>query len=489
SHERLEKYRRRTVGGSTSAWGGRCIPFDPVDFMDRQFVADSGWPFQYDDLDSYYRTANQICEAGDYGYQAGQVFQDKQSEIFPGFDNEDLSSGALERWSPPTHFGKKYFDTLNQAQNLQLIYNLTCQHIQAGENGEHIDHIRVQSPEGIVHTVKADQFILAGGCVENTRMLLASNDVHANGLGNQHDALGRYYMAHLWGIINKVKLNPKVLGTYMHNFERDREGVYIRRRFGLSQKAQIEEEVLNIIGFFFRPQVEDPSHNDPIMSIIHLMKERKYSPKSIFEAQALRHWGNVIKGFPRAMSQIIEISKQRKQERRLPYVITPKNSSTQYFYYQAEQAPNVNSRITLHPTEKDETGVPRALVDIRFLPIDLKTVKVFHQKMSERFLQTGIGDFVYDEEAVEANFEQMVNNYDSGSHHIGSTRISDDPKTGVVDRDCKVHGIQNLYVAGASVFPTGSHANPTLTIVALALRLADKLKQSQSLKVSLSHEN
>ncbi|MFK7921340.1 MAG: GMC oxidoreductase [Bacteroidia bacterium] len=485
NHEPLEKYRRRTIGGTTSAWGGRCIPFDQIDFEQRDYVPFSGWPFGRQELDAYYHEANTICEAGSFNYRSNDVFPEKQSEIIPGFDTDLLTSDALERWSPPTHFGKRYLTELTEAQNLDLLYNLTCNHIQLTENGQHIKSVQVKGPNGVAHTIEADQFILAGGCIENTRMLLASNDVHPNGIGNHYDALGRYYMAHLWGITTKVKLNKKALEGYIHNFERDKNGVYIRRRFALSEKAQKELGVLNVVGFFFRPEVADADHNDPIMSIIHLMKEGPSTLlKSKWDSNSIKHLNNVMKGFPRVVSQIIEISRQRKKDRRLPYVITPKNAAEQHFYYQSEQAPNPSSRISLHPTEKDKTGLPRAAVNLQFKDIDLQTVKVFHQQMSERFKSQGLGEFDYNEAEIEKNYNMMAEDFDSGSHHLGSTRISEDPRMGVIDKDCKVHGVSNLYVAGASVFPTGSHANPTLTIVALALRLADNLLKKKETSVN-----
>lgn len=481
SHEPLEKYRRRTIGGTTSAWGGRCLPFDPIDFKNRDYVNDSGWPIDKETLSLYYSEATKICEAGNNSYLSTESFPDKQKEIFPGFDSEHISSQALEKWSPPTHFGKKYGHTLKEAPNIQVIYNLSCTHIQLNDNGTDVVSVKVSGKNKLFHIIEADQFILAGGCIENTRLMLASNDIHQAGIGNHFDVLGRYYMAHLWGVTTKVKLNHQTLPSYIHDFEKDSEGIYVRRRFAMTEQGQRELGILNVIGFFFRPEVHDPSHKDPIMSIIHLMKSGSMSITggTKWDENTRKHVANVVMGLPKAVNQIRQINRQRKEKRRLPYVITPKNAREQHFYYQAEQAPNPTSRISLSPNERDASGLARAIVNLQFSDIDLKTVKVFHQKMGERFAKSKLGEFHYDEQAITANYETMVNDFDSGSHHIGSTRMSDSPQKGVVDANCKVHGVDNLYISGASIFPTSSHANPTLTIVALALRLADQLKEKK----------
>ncbi|MEM6802704.1 MAG: GMC family oxidoreductase [Bacteroidota bacterium] len=488
AHEPLETYRYRTVGGASSHWGGRCIPFDPVDFQEREHVADSGWPFPKKELDPYFREASKICEAGANLYTSTEALAHKQEEIFPGFDSAYLNSKGLERWSPPTHFGKKYREDLENSKEVELLYNLTCTHIQLDPDGAKVQFIEVKTSAGDKHFVQADIFILAAGCIENTRLLLSSWDVHPSGIGNMHDVVGRYYMAHISGITSKAKIHPRVLTSYIHNFEQDEEGIILRRRFALSEKAQQEHQLLNIIGFFFRPELADPTHQDAIFSLAHIKKQGvgKFLLKEPL-GKKIAHIRNIAASFPGLMDEVKEIQRQRNEARRLPYLISSKQAPYQYFFYQSEQAPNPNSRISIDLRLRDALGMPRAVVDLRFSDLDFKTIKAFHKMMKERFEELQLGEFYYEESELEKHLDQKLRNFDSGSHHMGSTRMSTDPKKGVVNKEGQVHGVRNLYVNGASTFPTGSHANPTLTIVAMALRLADHLKSKCSEKLNLKY--
>lgn len=475
SHEPLEIKRRRTIGGATSAWGGRCIPFDPIDFETRPFIPDSEWPISMDEVEAYYPRANSLCEAGPCKYTSDEALPDKQSETIVGFDNQDIVSNRLERWSPPTHFGKRYQKELTEAPNIEVVYNLTVTHLELDELGVSVAEVIAKRPDGAVFTLKADTFILAASCIENTRMLLNSDSVHPSGIGNQHDLVGRYYMAHFQGISSRVKFNPGMLAKYVHDFEKDESGVYVRRRFTLTAKAQREMEIGNIIGFFLRPELHDPSHKDGVMSMIYLSKEKKSEILSgKWEHSTRRHMANVVKDLPKSFPRMIKILRERNQDRRLPSVLLPKDSPFQYFFYQSEQVPNPDSRITLSH-EMDPMGIPKAQVGIRFKEMDTKTIVEFHRAMSQRFAETGTGEFSFDEGKLREEVQEKIRDFHSGSHFIGTTRMSENPKKGVVDKNGKVHGINNLYISGASTFPTGSHANPTLTIVALAVRLGERL--------------
>ena len=144
--------------------------------------------------------------------------------------------------------------------------------------------------------------------------------------------------------------------------------------------------------------------------------------------------------------------------------------------YQAEHLPHRSSRVVL-ATDRDALGMPRLRTQVAFTEQDVRTVEKFHRVLAAQLSATGTGAFhAYDPDLV-SQIEDRLTHFNSMYHHLGTTRMSASPATGVVDRDCRVHGVDNLYVAGGSVFPTGGYANPTLTVVALALRLADRLRQ------------
>jgi choline dehydrogenase-like flavoprotein len=158
-------------------------------------------------------------------------------------------------------------------------------------------------------------------------------------------------------------------------------------------------------------------------------------------------------------------------ERKFPSIVVKSKTNVFSLDFHAEQIPNPQSRITLTST-RDALGLPRLNVDWRYTPDDVRTVSTSMALLARDVEASGVGRLSYEPESVE---REMTRYGAYGGHHIGTTRMGVDPRTSVVDRDCRVHGVDNLYIAGASVFPTSSQANPTLTVVALALRLASHL--------------
>ena len=161
-------------------------------------------------------------------------------------------------------------------------------------------------------------------------------------------------------------------------------------------------------------------------------------------------------------------------------ILSPKKANRVPLFYQTEHAPLYDSRVTLDETSKDDFGMPRLDVRIRFSEIDHRTVKTFVELFQKRIEESGIGTFHLSEGDRELLENPEKHAFNSNSHNIGTTRMALDEEHGVVDADCRVFRVDNLYVAGSSVFPTSSHANPTLMIIALALRLADHLRKSRS---------
>lgn len=137
-----------------------------------------------------------------------------------------------------------------------------------------------------------------------------------------------------------------------------------------------------------------------------------------------------------------------------------------------EQAPHPDSRVTLDG-ERDALGMPRVVLDWRLSPIDRHTIAFAFRRSVDGLTQAGLGQVTLEPWIETPDLDS--GEFEGGYHHMGTTRMSDTPTSGVVDRHCRVHGVHNLYIAGPSVFPTSGCANPMLTIVALALRLAGHL--------------
>lgn len=485
-HESLEENRRRQFGGTSAAWGGRCIPFEPVDFSKRSWVPNSGWPITYDDLLPYYERAAELCQIGRYEYDARKAFPANGREIVEGLDSEDFVSYPLERWSPPVHFAKTYRTELESSPNLRVLLDAHVLTLQMGDDAHRISHVAVAVGE-VRLSIRAAQFVLAAGGIENPRLLLASQNRHfPTGIGNQHDNVGRYYMAHLDGTYAELSIRDR--RKLRADFERDAGGVYCRRRWWIPEPAQQAHQLLNSIFFLYHPTTQN-GHRDVVFSSIYVAKSaiavlgQKSVGRMVNKGKEVlpsvkEHTANILKNGLSQTPDLIRLALKRMEKRRLPYVLPSKKTEHWGLYFQAEQVPNRDSRVYLSNSQTDTFGIPRAEVHIAFKEIDVESVVKAHNLFVENFRKKNLGDVRYDEAGLRQYLKSQIDTFNSSAHHIGTTRMSDDPQTGVVDEHYKVYGTENLFVAGSSVFPTGGHANPTLTIVANALRLAKHLNES-----------
>ena len=491
THEPLEENRRRQFGGTSSAWGGRCIPFEPIDFKTRSWVPDSGWPISYDDLLPYYQKAADLCQIGRYEFDAQTAFPTNKREILDGLDSEELVSYPLERWSPPVHFGKTYRSTLESSTNIQVLMDAHVLAIQTENDNSTVSHVTVSLGD-LTLSVKASEFVLATGGIENARLLLTSkNSQFPTGLGNQHDNVGRYYMVHLSGVYADIKLHDKA--KLMADFERDTGGVYCRRRWWFPEPVQQANKLLNTIFFLYHANTTN-GHRDVLFSsrfvaksVLSIVSQKSLSRVVSKGKQLLpsikEHAVNIAKNGFFEVPDLIKLGLKRMAKRRLPYLLPSKRNDYWGLYFQAEQAPNRESRICLSKSQKDAFGIPRAEAKLAFLEADIESIVQTHTLFVHEFRAKNLGEIRYNEADLRQYMQERISGFNSASHHIGTTRMSDDPHTGVVDRHSKVYGLANLYVAGSSVFPTGGHANPTLTIVAHALFLANQLKINQNYEV------
>ncbi|SOD92022.1 GMC oxidoreductase [Spirosoma fluviale] len=484
SHEPLEENRRRQFGGTSSAWGGRCMPFEPVDFKARSWVPDSGWPMTYQDLHPYYEQAAELCQIGRFEFNAQKAFPENKQEILEGLDSDGLVSYPLERWSPPVHFGKTYQKQLENSPNIRVLLDAHVISLQTQDTTDSVSHVDVSMTDKML-SVQARDFVLATGGIENARLLLVStNDRFPTGLGNQHDNVGRYYMVHISGTYAELKLHDKE--KLMADFERDAGGVYCRRRWWFPEPVQVRNKLLNTIFFLYHP-TQKTGHRDVLFSsrfvvksVLSILSQRSFH-RSVSKAKQLipdlrEHTVNIARNGLMDVPNLIQIGLKRMAKRRLPFLLPSRRNEYWGLYFQAEQSPNRTSRVRLSDSQKDSFGMPRAEVQLAFLEADIESIVKTHALFVRTFVEKKMGEIRYSEPGLRSYLRELFKTFNSASHHIGTTRMSDDPQTGVVDRDAKVHGLHNLYVAGSSVFPTGGHANPTLTIVAHALQLANYLK-------------
>ncbi len=479
-HSPPDRYRERRFGGTTTIWGGRCMPFDAIDFEARDYVPNSGWPLAREALLPYYARANPLCEAGEFSYTAEEAFSRPTRPIIDGFASAHFTADTLERFSCPTDFGSRYGHKLEAAANVRTVLHANVTAVRLNAAGHLVDHVIVRNLRGKSFTVRAANFVLATGGLEVARLLLASRDIQHDGIGNQHGVVGRYYMCHLAGTIGAIRID-KPPSAVWHGYEISDEGIYCRRRFALREATQRSLKIGNFIARLHHPRISIPEHRNAVLSLLFLAqlfipyeyRVRLAGAGSIGWAAWLRHLRNVALGSADAAGFAWHMLRDRKlAARKFPTIIIHSKANLYSLDFHAEQQPNPSSRVSLG-TELDALGMPRLHVDWRYTPGDVDTVSRSVALLAADFREQRIGTFDYDPDSVEA---EMTRYGAFGGHHIGTARMGRDPRSSVVNSDCRLHDVANLFIASSATFPTSSQANPTLTVVAFALRLSAHLK-------------
>ena len=478
-HSPPDRYRQHRFGGTTTIWGGRCMPFDAIDFAARDYVPHSGWPFGLETLLPYYPEANRLCEAGRFAYRAGEAFAAPLPPLVAGFDSQDFSTDTLERFSCPTDFGLRYGARLAAAANVRVLLHANVTAIRLDANAGGVTELQVRDLHGKTLTVRARRYVLATGGLEVARLLLSNRDVQPQGIGNDHDVVGRFYMCHIAGTIGRIQIDGPISNVY-YGYNISEEGVYCRRRLALRPDTQYTKRLGNFVARLHHPRISDPAHHNAVLSLLYLAKfiipyeygKRLHGGDSVSFGAWLRHVANVVAAPHDATAFALHMLRDRKlAARKFPSIIIRPRRNLYSLDFHAEQQPNPSSRVELSD-RVDALGVPQLKIDWRYTEGDVDTVSRSLELLMHALGRSGVGSFDYDAQSVEA---EMTRYGAYGGHHIGTARMGSDPRSSVVDADGKVHGVRNLYVAGSATFPTSSHANPTLTIVAMSLRLADHL--------------
>ena len=463
--------RARYFGGTSNLWAGRCMRLAAIDFSRREWVPNSGWPISHADVESYYPRAERVLELPNGSRLSDKVAAactnaSAESALFGG---DDLQSKVVMWGRRPMRFQKTYRKALSRARNVRILLNANVVELLSNESGERIEAVRAATLNGNELTVRARVFVLACGGLENARLLLVSRRRHATGVGNRHDIVGRYFMEHPRAIFGSVRLSVPFSSSLLLGAPLPDGKVQIG--IGLSEGVQRRERLVN--------------------SYLTLEPQLSRLAEQTFQSSA-----NVVKVLMRRgyAGHRTDLFRANLPEiRDLVYLLTPKEVMPLPVYkcYAAlkafshrfrkvsdltiinycEQVPRPESRVFLAEA-RDRLGVNTLVLDWRIGAEETTAILRLQELVAERLERQGIGKLTRSEP------DSAGPQYTDASHHMGTTRMSDDPRQGVVDRNTRVHDVDNLYVAGSSVFPTVGYANPTLTIVALALRLADHLKQA-----------
>jgi choline dehydrogenase-like flavoprotein len=460
--------RNRIIGGSSHTWGGRCAPFDAIDFERRAWVPGSGWPFRLAEIEPYLdRTPRHLGLVHGSGFNDERFWQisgRKQPRepsyqgvlpFFWQFSRDDEEAYPFEYMRFGRHLHK------NLGANITLMTGATVLRINPVNALTAVRSVDFVRADGQEHALHAPIVILCAGGIENARLLLCSNKLTPNGLGNDKDNVGRYLMDHIRGPVGSFDLRHaqavlKRFGRYSVGRNLFRAGLR------LSPETQRREGLLNCAAWL--GEILQP--DDPWDALRRILRRQPDMPADLLKI--LRNGDLFFSSFK---DFFIDRNGIRRKLQSLDLLCM------------CEQLPDPNSRVTLsHRT--DRFGSPLARIDWRVSPEEPRTMRRMAELVSNQFMRMGfpapaLAEWVRRRGTFPAHFLDVA-------HPTGTTRMADDPGRGVVDRNGRVHGISGLYVAGSSVFPTAGHCNPTQMIVALAVRLADHIKataKAEPLKV------
>jgi choline dehydrogenase-like flavoprotein len=476
-HYPLEATMSSGFGGTSWLWGGRCVPFDDIDFERRTYVPFSGWPIGHDDVKPWYEAAARYLDCGTPEFVSPA----------PGWEQlEGVTLRYLERWARQPKLGVLYRDRIERSRRLGLHLGGVVVGLDLDAWGEHVLALAVTNKAGR-QTVRARSYVLACGGLETTRLLLATQREWPRHFGGPGGALGRFYMGHMTGKIASIILaSPQDIGNL--DFELDSTLTYTRRRFAISPKTQRSNELLNTVFWADNPPMNDPRHCSGALSLAYLALRTPLVGQWLAAEGARRshvgtgafrfadHLRNTLKNSIGTAETVGSLLRHRYVGRRRPGFVVRNGSGRYALQYHAEHNPQAESRVRL-TDHVDAGGRPGLSIDLRFSQEDAQSILRAHRVLGESLRRSAKGHLEH-WYPPEEQADRVLAQAGDGFHQVGTTRMNASPRLGVVDSDCRVHGVSNLFIASSSVFPTTGHANPTFLAGALALRLAAELARA-----------
>jgi choline dehydrogenase-like flavoprotein len=452
----LRETRVGALGGSTTVWAGWCRPLEALDFEPRDWCDAGGWPFGLDQLRPYYARAHEICDLGAFDYDpehwSGVLGSERLLSGDPTFTNEIFHVQIQD-------FGRRYRGRLERSKNIDLVLHAPV--TQARLEGGACTGVEIRTLDGIQLAIRADRFVLAAGGVENPRLLLLSAAEPAGVPGNAGGLVGRYFNDHAYvDPATLVLREPDGLGFYRaHPVDPSGGASSVRGVLSLRREIVERDRLMNA-ALFFHPRYE--AHQvfatREVKAWLQLWNkvQRRGVPGAAwpYARQALRAPHRLAVAMARKL--VMRHGPARRWRMRAAF-------ETGFRY---------DNRVMLSD-ERDRLGRRGVRIEWRIPEEDIENMRRVMDRFDQAVTQAGVGHLERAFPDAPAAWRQAL---EAGKHHMGTTRMHVAPRLGVVDQNSRVHGTSNLFVTGSSVFPSGGYTNPTLTIVALAVRLGDHLK-------------
>jgi choline dehydrogenase-like flavoprotein len=457
-HSGIHDGRARVFGGTTTQWGGQALRLDAFDLQKRNWVPYSGWPISREELEPFYDRADRVLHLGpSISYRDLCILF---GLLAPEFDPAKLYM-ECSQWSPKPNFGTTYRKELKNASNISVLLHANVTSIVTNNSAMTVEKIEFRTLTGTQGAAKARAYIICCGGIETARLLLASDRVEPQGLGNKNDLVGRFFQEHIHIRFGDLLTNDrKCLQNFFESFYRN--GLKYFPFIALSPRVQSEKQLLSVHG----SAIFDDAQDSGIVALKQLfrmlIRGTKGRPGEVrrFLRDSLMSPGDLIR-----LGYRFYIEKRSGTPRHGPI----------YFGAQAESAPNPDSRVMLSEV-RDRLGMRRLRLDWRIGEFERRTLCEYIGTVVTEFKRLGLGSFDMSQVAFLNNPVDWVRMVHDSAHHMGTTRMHETPQKGVVDANCRVHGVDNLYIGSSAVFPTSARSNPTLTILALCLRMADRLK-------------
>jgi len=432
--------RLRYFGGSTNHWGGHCVPLEPDDFEKQDWIAYSGWPYDYNELRPYYIRAHDVLGLGEFDYSPENIGSALGFETFP-LDRKIIAT-TVSRYNR-VRFGIRYGDELDDAKNIKVIlYSDASEIMLADPAANNVANILVKSIAGNRFYIGAKHFVIAGGAIENARLLLMSNHQRPSGIGNHSDLVGRFFQEHLWYPSGYIVPNTGNANLNFYLREWPYGDIGVRAHLAVPSDKVRELQIPK-----YRTEIGLGSGS----SAFRLAKAIE-SDISVRDVLAL-------------MSDPVGLGTVARCKSNTP-------PAAYILGNHMEQTPNPDSRVTLS-VKRDRLDRPQPQLKWKLSRLDLEGVIKAQHLIAHEVGRSGFGRMRIE---MAENASDFLEKATGPGHQMGTTRMDDDPARGVTDGNAKVHYTSNLYIAGSSLFPRCGWSNPTLTIVATSIRLADHLK-------------
>jgi choline dehydrogenase-like flavoprotein len=454
-HRGTHEGRFRTLGGATTKWGGQSLPLTHFDFQKRYWVPWSGWDLTKEYLESYYQRGAKFLFTDTLNFDSDllMIFNRKPIEF-----QSQLLHYHFSKWSPYPNLREKYLPLIRRSENVTLLFHANVIHFDLNESLERVSSITVKTIAQKTAYIRAKYFIICCGGIETARLLLAGNLSQCpQGIGNQNDLVGRYFQDH-----------PAIsAGTVVPHNDRWFQSLFntcfwkgrkYSVRFSASERLQEKHQILNVSGGIMFDAPDDSAY---------VLAKEVY-----FQLQHRQIDNSLLK-------RLFQLSTKSQETITSVYAFIVQKQrfiprATARLVLMCEQEPMPNSRISLSQ-ERDILGMPRTVVNWQLTDLPSKTLYIFAKTVAQNLSQLNLGEVKLESWLTE-NYSTWQHHIGDQNHHMGTTRMNISAQQGVVDLSCRLHQVQNLYIGGSSVFPTSGHSNPTLTAIALSIRIADTLK-------------